>query len=57
MTTFALKNIKNSYDLDALRKGYCPWCMEKLAPVFEINEDQEYQHVADECVICEDKFV
>lgn len=38
-------------DLDALRKNICPWCLNKLSPVFELDD-----HVADECLECDDIF-
>ena len=38
--------------LDALRKGRCPWCLEKLTPVF----DARAEHVADQCDECKDRF-
>ena len=44
-------------DLDALRKGRCPWCLQKLTPVFESDEDFENpEHTADECLDCGDRF-
>lgn len=49
--TFKLKDIQNSHDLDALRKGRCPWCLQKLTPIFEREK-----HIADKCDECEDTF-
>ena len=52
MSVFNVKrDIQNTHDLDLLRKGRCPWCLEKLTPVFSKD-----QHVADECIECGDKF-
>ena len=52
MSTFIVgRNLTNTYGLDYLRKGRCPWCLEKLTPVFERDA-----HVADECLYCDDVF-
>jgi len=52
MTTFSVRHdIENEHDRNALRKGRCPWCLEKLTPVF--NGDK---HAADECRECGDRF-
>jgi len=52
MTTYKPHQIENDHDQDALRKGRCPWCLEKLTPVF----NQRAEHVADQCDECGDKF-
>lgn len=53
MTTYRVKrDIENERDQDALRKGRCPWCLEKLTPVF----DARAEHVADQCDECKDRF-
>ena len=51
MTTYNLDQMPNTHDRDLLRKGRCPWCTEKLSPVFADDE-----HIADECLECEDRF-
>ena len=45
------KNLKNEWDINALRKGLCPWCLEKLCPIF-VDE----KHDADKCPECGDTF-
>ncbi len=53
MSKYSVKrDIQNTHDLDALSKGRCPWCLEKLTPVF----DQKAEHVADKCDECDDTF-
>lgn len=51
MAMFMLKDIQNEHDLSMLRKGRCPWCFERLTPVFQQDE-----HVSDQCVECDDVF-
>ena len=51
MARFVVKEIENELDKQEIRKGRCPWCLQKLTPVFEGNE-----HIADKCDECGDRF-